>query len=1051
MFKVQRILATAQGLNSLVDQRTARAPISPGGEGIGARVMGDKLRRREPHSCGSDPHAVLYRRLRFLSPLIGAASLLTLTMGATCNQPVIVVPSSFADTADQPPTVVGNRPLPPTVIIDDPSFQVVIDSFELLFLNHGAIIPGGLFPGGDHQSWNGQVRIHLVGTGTLAGWQRDMIMPLNGRIDSNVRPYGANVQLFAVELHSLDAQIAGDPDFDLLHVTAGTAFSLPSPGHTTLTRLQGGDWNVDSVFDVMYRVEYFGAPGGALAGHSGNEVRFQHIQIGQPPVSGGPPLELVFSPPATNEPAQVMIEFTHSDGNARTVQVPVNPGDSADQKRDQAVNGLNLAGAAAAASGPERCTVSDIAAGSVVRMTDLGSSEPADQIIRRDSTSARAAFPGVFDPIDPIGQPAIFTAGIVTDVGELSVQVSAQELNFQTDGPIICQALFQRLAPRAPQYGAQINYAGDRLEVYFDPAYTVTQGGIIFGTTSPTPGNYGQLESLPSGGPWNEQGDAPELMPGQSSSGTGLLQSINGSISGPDDVDLYCIRIDDPGQFQASTVGGATFDTQLFLFDAGGMGVTHNDDAPAGGSQSRITGQSVPGAGIYYLAIGAYNRDPLNPAALPIWNNLPHNVERTPDGPGAPGPLTQWQGPTAVIAPYTIQLAGCGFCDAGAPPIPPGDDWWATDEAPVVQFGGPDYPPIPADFFEPGSEPFEGVVQFGGGAIDPGVGDADTIVRRLAPLELFDVGSTDVILIEMVSLSLKSVAPITAAGRAWNVELTVPPPDPDGTMIVRKTHPTGGTFDATIYVQPVFVFTRVDGIGPPRYFDPGVVIEFSSQQSKDWVTIPPPYVQGGGPEFFPSSPGTWQSPSGTQWGLTPAVAGGPPVDCPPLDPNRDNNINGGDLKKLIDAYLEGPSHPDFCAVDANANGLADVEDIDLTVMAMVDWPADPVDVGQFVNVKAECNFKHHAVTQCDEAPPIGTRRFLVQAADKDGNPSNCTVKFRIYNCELVPIGPAKEVERGDRECATVDTNRRLEVWCEGGTEPCRISFKQLKDCPPPEE
>jgi hypothetical protein len=90
-------------------------------------------------------------------------------------------------------------------------------------------------------------------------------------------------------------------------------------------------------------------------------------------------------------------------------------------------------------------------------------------------------------------QPAIFTAGIVTDVGELSVRLSAQELNFQTDGPIICQALFQRLAPRAPQYGAQINYAHDRLEVYFDPAYTVTQGGVIFGTTSPSPGSSGQI------------------------------------------------------------------------------------------------------------------------------------------------------------------------------------------------------------------------------------------------------------------------------------------------------------------------------------------------------------------------------------------------------------------------------------------------------------------------------------------------------------------------------------------------------------------------------
>lgn len=96
-----------------------------------------------------------------------------------------------------------------------------------------------------------------------------------------------------------------------------------------------------------------------------------------------------------------------------------------------------------------------------------------------------------FDPFDHLGRPALFTAGIVTDVGELTVHVSSPELNFQTDGPMICQALFQRLAPSAPQYGAQVNYAGDRLEIYFDPAYTLQQAAVTFGSTSPTPGCSG--------------------------------------------------------------------------------------------------------------------------------------------------------------------------------------------------------------------------------------------------------------------------------------------------------------------------------------------------------------------------------------------------------------------------------------------------------------------------------------------------------------------------------------------------------------------------------
>ena len=125
-----------------------------------------------------------------------------------------------------------------------------------------------------------------------------------------------------------------------------------------------------------------------------------------------------------------------------------------------------------------------------------------------DTSHATITAAGHFEPYYQSFQPATFTAGIVTDVGAFSATVSAQELNFQTDGPIICQALFQRLAPRAPQYGAQINFAGDRLEVYFDPAYTVTQGGIIFGSTSPSPGYSGTITSPPAllPGDFNDDG-----------------------------------------------------------------------------------------------------------------------------------------------------------------------------------------------------------------------------------------------------------------------------------------------------------------------------------------------------------------------------------------------------------------------------------------------------------------------------------------------------------------------------------------------------------------
>src|SRR5207247_5123626 len=83
---------------------------------------------------------------------------------------------------------------------------------------------------------------------------------------------GQPLQSFDTEMLGLQAQLpAGDPDFDLLRITAGSSTGLPpSPGHTTLTQLPGGTWAVDSFFDITYRIDFVGHPGGPLAGRSGS-------------------------------------------------------------------------------------------------------------------------------------------------------------------------------------------------------------------------------------------------------------------------------------------------------------------------------------------------------------------------------------------------------------------------------------------------------------------------------------------------------------------------------------------------------------------------------------------------------------------------------------------------------------------------------------------------------------------------------------------------------------------------------------------------------------
>ncbi|HBV01460.1 MAG TPA: hypothetical protein DEF00_03660 [Candidatus Taylorbacteria bacterium] len=113
----------------------------------------------------------------------------------------------------------------------------------------------------------------------------------NGVASTSPRTPGDPVQSFDTEMLQLQGQLPiGDPDFDLLRITAGTDFGLPSPGHTTLTKLPDGNWNVDSFFDITYRIDFVGHPGGAYTGMSGSTTGTIRMADICPPV--GPPPEI---------------------------------------------------------------------------------------------------------------------------------------------------------------------------------------------------------------------------------------------------------------------------------------------------------------------------------------------------------------------------------------------------------------------------------------------------------------------------------------------------------------------------------------------------------------------------------------------------------------------------------------------------------------------------------------------------------------------------------------------------------------------------------------
>ncbi|MEK6677551.1 MAG: hypothetical protein AABZ47_18095, partial [Planctomycetota bacterium] len=93
-------------------------------------------------------------------------------------------------------------------------------------------------------------------------------------------------------------------------------------------------------------------------------------------------------------------------------------------------------------------------------------------------------------------------------------------------------------------------------------------------------------------------------------------------------------------------------------------------------------------------------------------------------------------------------------------------DYLTTYNPTWVTFGPPSpfIPPIPNNFFDPGSDPFQGQILLTGLPIDPGgLGTTDTIIRRPSP-PVFPAdppGTMGTVPIELVQLSLVSVQPIT--------------------------------------------------------------------------------------------------------------------------------------------------------------------------------------------------------------------------------------------------------------------------------------------------
>jgi hypothetical protein len=173
-----------------------------------------------------------------------------------------------------------------------------------------------------------------------------------------------------------------------------------------------------------------------------------------------------------------------------------------------------------------------------------------------------------------------------------------------------------------------------------------------------------RIDACPSLGIGLEIGDAGEgtaALAAQRMTGDGPLMAIAGELLAGD-VDVYEVAVCDPSSFRATTIGGAAFDSQLFLFAPDGRGIVMSDDSEQVTSQSLITSQFIADGGVYLLAVTEFDNDPVDFDGLALWADAPFHIERAPDGDSQTSLLASWVRPFPTRGGrYLIMLEGACF------------------------------------------------------------------------------------------------------------------------------------------------------------------------------------------------------------------------------------------------------------------------------------------------------------------------------------------------------------------------------------------------------
>lgn len=201
-------------------------------------------------------------------------------------------------------------------------------------------------------------------------------------------------------------------------------------------------------------------------------------------------VDLEFTTPTNENASTVTVEI-----GARRIPVLIPPGTTAPQKRNlirDAIRASTVPRFTVEDNGPTGLTIKFLTRGTRVVFSPGATGEEKEDVVAGQILTGSIDWgTGQYNPTGAAGDPSRFTAGVITDLGEAEVTLTAEDLE-ALDGATIAAALFEELLPETAGLGVSLANLGGVLSFSFDRALT-EGGGVIFGTTALSEGLSGSV------------------------------------------------------------------------------------------------------------------------------------------------------------------------------------------------------------------------------------------------------------------------------------------------------------------------------------------------------------------------------------------------------------------------------------------------------------------------------------------------------------------------------------------------------------------------------